>query len=153
GTARWITFYDATFGDLKVEKLDPDGGNGGGDVIAEAGDVGRLVSVRAPISSSADVAYYNATDGTIRRVTGTFESWSSTDVIPAGMSVQSLSYADSSGYRRVAFYDGASADLMFARVGPGATSVVPVDVDGDVGRSCSAAIGPDGVTHIAYYDA
>jgi hypothetical protein len=148
-----VAFYDASLGDVQVSRR-VGSNNWSEDDVAEVGDVGRFVSMpqRTVAASSANVAYFNATNGTLYRRSGTYDSWSETFIafVPA---LAGLSYADSAGFGRVAYYDSSAGDLFLARLGPGATSIVPVDQIGDVGRSCKVGITTDGVTHIVYHDA
>ncbi len=60
---------------------------------------------------------------------------------------------DADGVPYVAYFDGVDKDLRLGVRGPQGWTTEAVDVDGDVGRSCSLAVGPDGSLHIAYFDA
>jgi len=148
-----VGFYDATLGDVQVGRRVSQN-SWSDDDIAEVGNVGRFVAMppRIVAASTADVAYFNSTNGTIVQRSGSYDSWNET-FIAAVPALASLSYADSAGFGRVAYYDSAAGDVYLARLGPGGTSIVPVDQTGDVGRSCSIGVTTDGVTHIIYYDA
>lgn len=148
-----VAFYNATLADLQVG-LRIQANNWLQDDIADLGDVGRFVSMtpRVPASGLANVAYFDATNGTIVQSSGSSDLWTRTTVasVPA---LAGLSYADSAGFGRIAYYDSLVGDLFLARLGPGGTSIVPVDQAGDVGRSCSIRVTANGETHIAYHDA
>lgn len=67
---------------------------------------------------------------------------------------------DGSGNRHIAFYDGVSGDLWYARsntpanCGPGNTWLcIPVDSANDVGKYASLYVDYSNDFHIAYYDA
>lgn len=125
------------------------------DDVAEGGNVGRLVSLKpGTVSPNAgSMAYFDAGRGEILIQSGTYDAWEPTGVIESGFAVASLSFADSSGWDRVAYYDSLAGNLYLARIGPGGETVELVDDVGDVGRSCSLGITTDGVTHIVYFDA
>lgn len=149
-----VAFYDATVGDVQVGRR-VDFNSWLADDVAEAGNVGRFVSLppRTVGVNAADVAYFDATTGTVVRRSGTYDAWNQTTVVATVPALASLSYADSAGFGRIAYYDSLAGDVYLARLGPSGTSIVPVDQVGDVGRSCNVRVTADGVTHIIYHDA
>jgi hypothetical protein len=147
-----VVLYDETRGDVQMAYR-----NGPNDwtfdAVLESGDVGRFVRQRrAPLPvQSADLLYYDATNGLIREIFGTFDNWNFTaSPIASGFAVAGLSFADSAGWRRVAYYDSLAGDLWYGRFGPGSVSKVLVDAAGDVGRSCSLGMDANQMAHIVY---
>jgi hypothetical protein len=149
-----VAYYDERQGDVQVSQRIA-GNSWIEDDIAESDDVGRYVALPSRVLSSntADVVYWNASNGSIMRSVGFTDSWTTTTLVPNVLGLSSLSYADSAGFGRVAFYGGPSVGVRLVRLGPGPTSVEPVDLASGTGQGCRLGVTGDGVTHVVYYDA
>jgi RHS repeat-associated protein len=175
GTA-WISYYDASNGNLKVARSVNGGGTGCASdawtcmALEKAYNVGQYTSIATDKAGLPWIAYYDATYGNLqvaRKVSGSgggcdVSGWTCTKVANAGDTGKYNSIAfDPAGAAWVSTYDENSGDLNVAKfVGSSGTGCVStawscktVESAGDVGRFSSIAVNGAGQPSISYYDA
>ena len=130
--------------------------------IDTVADVGQYVSLNVEDTATAEVAYYDATNGDLKfaRTVNSGSSWptklsvDSTGDVGLHPSVAKGLYTDgSTGKIGISYYDNTNYNLKFAySIDSGATwTVSTLDSTGDVGMYSSVAF-IDSKVFVAYYD-
>jgi hypothetical protein len=161
----WISYYDATNGDLKAARQDPAGwvsetvDSGGIDGIA---DVGRYTAL-ALAAGGVWISYYDATHGDLKLARrDAAGGWQLATVDSAAGAGGGGVDSDVGRYTAIAldgdgawisYYDATGGDLKAAHWQDGKWLIETVDSAGDVGAYTSLALDAGGAPHISYYDA
>jgi hypothetical protein len=159
-----ISYYDATFGRLKVAKC----GNMGCSannlrnwVDVNANDVGQFTSIAIGADGLPVISYYDATVGDLRVAhcgDAGCTAGNTISIVDASSNVGTdTSIAiGTDGFPIISYRDVAAGDLKVAHCGNAACSagntVVTVDPVNDAGYETSIAIGADGLPVISYND-
>ena len=169
----YISYYDATYGDLKMAYYTGAGGNCGPasdwscETVDSGGDVGQYSSIAVdPTDNQPIIAYYDATNGALKLAIGTVVGWTIDTVHDPSLVVAGQYTSlklDSSGTTRIAYYYSSIMgldSLWYAEyVGGGAGNCDDPDYNceivdsGDrVGKYASLALDSSDQPRIAYYD-
>jgi hypothetical protein len=158
GFCPFISYYDATNGDLKIMYKSQTNA-WVTNVIESAGTVGQYGSMVMDFGGNLQVVYYDASNGDLRHATGV-KTGSSYDfsgpkniVDSAGDVGQWASLAvDGSNNLHASYYDAANGNLKYALRQFGTWSNETVDSAGVVGQYTSIGLDPTGKPGISYYD-
>ncbi len=173
GTA-YISYYDATYGNLRMAKYVGSGGNCGPNndwacetVDNSAGDVGKYSSIAVdPTDNLPIIAYYDASNGALKLAIGSGVGWIFKTIhdpfLGSAGSYASLKL-DSTGKTRIAYYFFnvmTDDNLWYAEyVGGGTGNCTDKDYQCDsidsgnhVGKYASLALDSLDRPRIAYYD-
>jgi hypothetical protein len=173
-TTAFVSYYDATNGDLKFD-FTTDGGGSWTDVTVDSvDDVGEHTSISALEDDDVYVSYYNATSGDLkfaRTVNGgpTPGDWTtvtvdSTDDVGQFTSIRAVNDttpnddSDEGDTVFISYYDATNGDLKFSKTLSGGdtpgewTTIATVDSSGDVGRFTSLSAAEESTVFIGYYD-
>lgn len=157
----WISYYDATNGDLKCAKY-PESGWLHISRVDTAGDVGMYTSIDMHIWSGHNplpvphISYYDATNGDLKCASSDWAGtqWNIEKVDTTGDVGQYTSIKlDTSYYPHISYYDATNGDLKYASWDGTQWKVEKVDTTGDVGQYSSLALDTLYYPHISYYDA
>jgi hypothetical protein len=127
----------------------------------DAADVGQHASLALdPATGYPRIAYYDASNGTLKYAYWTGSAWNPGNVIDNGSGDDVGQFTSlkitPDGSLRVAYYDVTNGDLKYAKnsgVGT-AWTITTIASGGDVGQYASLALDPDSqYPRIAYYDA
>jgi hypothetical protein len=171
--ASYVSYYDATYKDLRMAKYVGPGGDCGPnndwscETVDSAGDVGRYSSIAVdPTDNLPIIAYYDATNGALKLAVGYAFGWN-IKTIDDPLFGSAGSYAslklDSTGKTRIAYYFsnfmGADSLWYVKYVGGGAGNCGgddyqcdPIDSGDRVGKYASLALDGSDRPRIAYYD-
>lgn len=152
----YISYYDATSGDLKLARST----SSGSWVIAtidSVGNVGQFTAI-AVAKGGIHIGYYDVTNGNLKHAMGVWTStgcctWSINTVASAGAIGKFASIViDSSGVPHMSYYDETNGNLMYTKFTPSAWENETVEASGNVGQYTWIAVDSNGVPHISYYD-
>ena len=167
----YISYYDATYKDLRMAKYVGSGGNCGPnndwscETVDHGGDVGKYSSIAVdPTDNYPIIAYYDATNGALKLAIGSGGGWiikTIHDPLLGAGSYASLKL-DSTGKTHIAYYfkQFYGNSLFYAEyVGGGAGNCTDNDYQCDsidsgdqVGKYASLALDGSDRPRIAYYD-
>ena len=169
----YISYYDATYDNLRMAKYVGSGGNCGPnndwscETVDYAGDVGKYSSIAVdPTDNYPMIAYYDATNGALKLAIGYVFGWY-IKTIDDPLLGSAGSYAslklDSTGKPCIAYYFsnfmGADSLWYVKYVGGGAGNCGgndyqcdPIDSGDQVGKYASLALDGSDRPRIAYYD-
>jgi len=169
----YVSYYDATYNDLRMAKYLGSGGNCGPnndwscETVDSAGDVGKYSSIAVdPTDNYPIIAYYDATNGALKLAIGSGVGWIYKTIHDPLLGTAGL-YAslklDSTGKTRIAYYFsnlmGADSLWYVKYVGGGAGNCGgndyqcdPIDSGDQVGKYASLALDSSDRPRIAYYD-
>ncbi len=171
--ASYISYYDATYDDLRMAKYVGSGGNCGPnndwscETVDSVGDVGRYSSIEVdPTDNYPIIAYYDATNGALKLAIGSGLGWiikTIHDPLLGGAGLYASLELDSTGKTRIAYYfsNFSSADsLWYAKYVGGGTGNCGgndyqcdfIDSGDQVGKYASLALDGSDQPRIAYYD-
>ena len=169
----YISYYDATYHDLRMAKFVGSGGNCGPgnawacETVDSAGDVGRYSSIEVdPTDNYPIIAYYDASNGALKLAIGSVMGWiiKTVDDPLLGSTGSYASLAlSSTGKPRIAYYFsnlmGADSLWYAEYVGGGSGNCGgndyqcdPIDSGDRVGKYASLALDGSNRPRIAYYD-
>lgn len=168
----YISYYDATYGNLRMAKYVGSSGNCGPDnawsceTVDSVGDVGKYSSIAVdPTDGYPIIAYYDATNGALKLAIGYVFGWI-IETIHDPLLGTAGAYAslklDSTGKPRIAYYfsNFLVSSLWYAEyVGGGAGNCTdndyqcdPIDSGNQVGKYASLSLDSSDQPRIAYYD-
>jgi hypothetical protein len=169
----YVSYYDATYNDLRMAKYVGSGGNCGPnndwycETVDSSGDVGKYSSIAVdPTDNYPIIAYYDATNGALKLAIGSGGGWiikTIDDPLLGSTGLYASLKLDSTGKTRIAYYfsNFMGADsLWYAKyVGGGAGNCGgndyqcdPIDSGDQVGKYASLALDGSDRPRIAYYD-
>jgi hypothetical protein len=169
----YISYYDATYGNLRMAKYVGSSGNCGPDnawsceTVDSVGDVGKYSSIAVdPTDGYPIISYYDATNGALKLAIGYVFGWNIKtihDPLLGSAGWYTSLKLDSTGKTRIAYYFsnlmGADSLWYVEHVGGGAGNCTdnnyqcdPVDSGDRVGKYASLALDSSDQPRIAYYD-
>ena len=163
----WISYYDATNGDLKAARRDPGGwvsetvDSGGGDGIDGDGidsDVGRYTALALDAGGRPWISYYDQTNGDLKLARRDAAGGWQMETVDSGaggvgdVGRHTAIALDGDG-AWISYYDATGGDLKTAHWQDSKWLIETVDSAGDVGADTSLALDASGAPHISYYDA
>ena len=169
----YISYYDATYANLRMAQYVGAGGNCGPDnawwceTVDSAGDVGKYSSIAVdPTDGYPIIAYYDVTNGRLKLAIGSGGGWIIKiidDPLLGSTGLYASLKLDSTGKTRIAYYFSnlmGIDSLWYAKyVGGGAGNCTdndyqcdPVDSGDQVGKYASLSLDSADRPRIAYYD-
>ena len=168
----YVSYYDATYKDLRMAKYVGSGGNCGPnnnwscETVDSAGDVGKYSSIGVdPTDNYPIIAYYDATNGALKLAIGSAVGWlfkTVHDPLIGSAGLYASLKLDSTGKTRFAYYFSnllGDDSLWYGKyVGGGAGNCGgndyqcdPIDSGDQVGKYASLALDSSDRPRIAYY--
>lgn len=169
----YISYYDATYNDLRMAKYVGSGGNCGPnndwscETVDSSGDVGKYSSIAVdPTDNLPIIAYYDASNGALKLAIGYAFGWiikTIDDPLFGSAGSHASLKLDSTGKPCIAYYfsNFMGADsLWYAKYVGGGTGNCggndyqcdPIDSGDHVGKYASLALDGSDRPRIAYYD-
>jgi len=165
GAAIWISYYDATAGDLKAAHRKGDGGAGTGAWLIETADGGAGDDVGAETSLALDaagvphVSYYDATHGDLKYAARLGGQWRVTTVdavdavdVDSAVGRHSSLALDPAGQPRISYTSADNGALRYAAWAAGAWSITELRRGWQVAGATALVLEASGRARISFYD-
>lgn len=147
----WVSFYDATNGDLMTAHRHP-GSEWHSYRSDSGGDVGQYTS-NANYGDMVQVSYYNVTGQNLKYMTGNV-SGNYTEIVDWGVGTGKYSgiALTGGGEPRISYYDETNGDLKYASKTGYTWTNTTVDSTDNVGQYTDIYVDGSGYAYISYYD-
>jgi hypothetical protein len=151
-----VAYYDEKNGNLNYihysisgfSKTTIDGENGEGIIV------GLYASIAIDNKSNPHISYYDETNGDLKYIYFSGESWEPPVVIDSEKDVGQYTsiVLDDDNLPHIAYYDASNGNLKYAYFANAEWKIEIVDSGNNVGSYASLALDNKGQPHIAYYD-
>jgi hypothetical protein len=146
-----VSYYSSSTGLLAFIRYNGSGWVNSG--IRYAADLGPYSSLAIGTFNAPSITYFNDIGDQLKLVNslGPTKNW--TQIVTTGGGSYSSLKLTKSGEPRIAFYDFANYNLVYAYLSGGSWYFTTVDATGDVGMYPSLALDDQNHAYISYYDA